>query len=273
MEKLIITVATTGSGTPLSKCPNLAITPEQIAEEVYQCYLAGASVAHIHVRDEQGGRSMDFARFKETVERIRDKCDILINLTTSGMEFSEKVRLKPLELRPDLASFNAGSMNFGEGIFINKEDMMKRFAQAMREYHVKPEIECYDAGMVENSLRLHREGFLSGPLHYQFVLGVKGGMAATERNLLFLAESIPADATWGAVGLGRQALTISTMAIHMGGNLRVGMEDNIYIRKGILAEHNVEFVDRIKRIADEFERPLATVGDARRILGLDEVWA
>ena len=98
-------------------------------------------------------------------------------------------------------------------------------------------------------------------------------MAATERNLLFLAESIPADATWGAVGLGRQALTISTMAIHMGGNLRVGMEDNIYIRKGILAEHNVEFVDRIKRIADEFERPLATVGDARRILGLDEVWA
>lgn len=173
----------------------------------------------------------------------------------------------------DLASFNAGSMNFGEGIFINKEDMMKRFAQAMREYHVKPEIECYDAGMVENSLRLHREGFLSGPLHYQFVLGVKGGMAATERNLLFLAESIPADATWGAVGLGRQALTISTMAIHMGGNLRVGMEDNIYIRKGILAEHNVEFVDRIKRIADEFERPLATVGDARRILGLDEVWA
>ena len=127
--------------------------------------------------------------------------------------------------------------------------------------------------MVENSLRLHREGFLSGPLHYQFVLGVKGGMAATERNLLFLAESIPADATWGAVGLGRQALTISTMAIHMGGNLRVGMEDNIYIRKGILAEHNVEFVDRIKRIADEFERPLATVGDARRILGLDEVWA
>ena len=108
MEKLIITVATTGSGTPLSKCPNLAITPEQIAEEVYQCYLAGASVAHIHVRDEQGGRSMDFARFKETVERIRDKCDILINLTTSGMEFSEEVRLKPLELRPDLASFNAG---------------------------------------------------------------------------------------------------------------------------------------------------------------------
>ena len=214
---------------------------------------------------------MDFERFRETVERIRDKCDILINLTTSGMEFSEEVRLKPLELRPDLASFNAGSLNFGAGVFVNTEDMMRRFAQAMREYHVKPEIECYDAGMVENSLRLHREGWLTGPLHYQFVLGVRGGMTATERNLLFLREALPAGATWGAVGQGRQALPISTMAIHMGGHVRVGMEDNIYMRKGVLARHNVEFVERIRRFAEEFERPLATVRDARRILKLDEV--
>ena len=128
MEKLIITVATTGSGTPLSKCPNLAITPAQIADEVYECYKAGASVAHIHVRDENGGRSMDFDRFKETVERIRDKCDILINLTTSGMEFSEEIRLKPLTLKPDLASFNAGSMNFGESVFVNTESMTSGWA-------------------------------------------------------------------------------------------------------------------------------------------------
>ena len=271
MEKLIITVATTGSGTPLSKCPNLAITPSQIAEEVYQCYLAGAAVAHIHVRDDEGGRSMDFERFRETVERIRDKCDILINLTTSGMEFTEEVRLKPLTLRPDLASFNAGSMNFGENVLVNTESMMKRFAQAMEEYHVKPEIECYDAGMVENSLRLQREGFLKGPLHYQFVLGVKGGMAASARNMMFLLDSIPQDATWGAVGLGKQSVPISTMAIHLGGNVRVGMEDNIYIKKGVLAQHNVEFVERIRRLADEFERPVATVADARRLLKLDQV--
>lgn len=271
MEKLIITVATTGSGTPLSKCPNLAITPAQVADEVYECYKAGASVAHIHVRDENGGRSMDFERFRETVERIRDKCDILINLTTSGMEFSEEVRLKPLTLRPDLASFNAGSMNFGENVFVNTESMMKRFAQAMEEYHVKPEIECYDAGMVENSLRLHKEGYLKGPLHYQFVLGVKGGMAASARNLMFLLERLPADATWGAVGLGAQSVPMSSMAIHLGGNVRVGMEDNIYVRKGVLAQHNVEFVNRIRRLADEFERPIATVADARRILNLDQV--
>lgn len=271
MEKLIITVATTGSGTPLEKCPYLAVTPKQIADEVYECYLAGASVAHIHVRDDKGGRSMDFERFRETVERIRDKCDILINLTTSGMEFPEEVRLKPLQLYPDLASFNAGSMNFGNGVFVNKEDMMQRFAQTMTKYHVKPEIECYDAGMVENSLRLHREGYLNAPLHYQFVLGVKGGMMATERNLMFLRDSLPAGSTWGAVGLGKQALTISTMAIHMGGHVRVGMEDNIYIRKGVLAKHNVEFVDRIRRIADEFERPIASVQDARAILKLGEV--
>lgn len=271
MENLIITVATTGSGTPLSKCPNLAVTPKQMADEIYQCYQAGASVAHIHVRTDEGGRSMDFDRFRETVERVRDKCDILINLTTSGMEFAEEIRLKPLELNPSLASFNAGTMNFGEGVFVNSESMMKRFAQAMNEHHVKPEIECYDAGMVENSLRLHREGYLKGPLHYQFVLGVKGGMAASERNLMFLVDQLPGDATWGAVGLGRQALTISTMAIHLGGHVRVGMEDNIYIRKGVLAEHNVDFVERIRRIADEFERPIATVSDARRILRLDEV--
>ena len=179
--------------------------------------------------------------------------------------------MKPLELRPDLASFNAGSTNFGNSVFVNTEQMMQRFAQVMNEYHIKPEIECYDAGMVENSKRLNREGYLKAPLHYQFVLGVKGGMMATERNLLFLQESLPAGATWGAVGLGKQALTISTMAIHMGGHVRVGMEDNIYIRKGVLAQHNVEFVDRIRRIADEFERPIASVKEARTILKLDEV--
>ena len=270
MEKLIITVATTGSGTPLSKDPYLAITPKHIAEEIYECYKAGASVAHIHVREDDGGRSMSYEKFKETVERVRDKCDILINLTTSGMEFSEEVRLKPLTLRPDLASFNSGSMNFGEGVFTNSFSFMRTLAKTMEENGVKPELEVYDAAMIRNSLILQKEGVLKGPLHYQFVLGVMGGMAATPKDLLFLREQIPADATWSAFGTGKDSLAISSMAIHMGGNVRVGMEDNIYIKKGVLAKHNVEFVDRIKRLADEFERPIASVSEARKILKLQE---
>lgn len=268
MEKLIITVAPTGSGTPLSKNPNLAITPKQIAKEVFECYQAGASIAHIHVREEDGSRSMSFEKFKETVERIRDKCDIIINLTTSGMEFSDEIRLKPLTLKPDMASFNAGSMNFGSGIFINSFDFMKKLAKTMDENNVKPEIEIYDSAMIRNCQFLKEEGYLKDPLHYQFVLGVKGGMAATAKNLLFLKEHIEDNATWSAFGTGAGSVPISSMAIHLGGHTRVGMEDNIYIKKDVLVERNVEFVDRIRRMAEEVERPVANVNEACKILKL-----
>lgn len=268
MEKLIITVATTGHGTPLSKNKNLAITPKQISDEIYECYRAGASVAHIHVRNDDGSRSMSFEKFKETVERVKDKCDILINLTTSGMYSDEETRLRPLSLRPDLASFNAGSMNFQSGVFENSFQFMETLAKTMDEYDVKPEIEVYDAGMIANAKYLYSKGIIKAPMHFQIVLGVLGGMEATARNLVFMHESLPEGSTWGALGTGKQNAVISNMAIHMGGHTRAGMEDNIYIKKDVLAERNVQFVEKVKRMAEEYERPIANVSEARRILGL-----
>jgi len=268
MDKLIITVATTGHGTPLAKNPNLAITPKQIADEIVECYNAGASIAHIHVREEDGSRSMSFEKFKETVDRVRDRCDILINLTTSGMYSTQEERLKPLTLKPDLASFNAGSMNFGSGVFNNSFQFMELLAKTMDENSVKPEIEIYDVAMISNVKYLVKKGILKQPLHFQFVMGILGGMEASVKNLLFLKESIPDDATWGAIATGRENTMIASMSIHMNGHTRVGMEDNIYIRKGVLVKKNVEFVEKIKRLAYEFERSIATVSDAKKILKL-----
>lgn len=269
MEKLILTVATTGSGTPLSKYPTLPCKPKEIADEVYACYQAGAACAHIHVREDDGSRSMDIRRFRETVERIRDKCDILINVTTSGLEFTQEERLAPLSLCPDLGSFNAGSMNFGARVFANSKEFLEKLALEMDRYHVKPEIEVYDGAMIANAVSLCRRGFLPEPLHFQLVLGVDGGLPATEKNLLYLVDMLPPGSTWSVVGVGKASAMMWSMAVHLGGHIRFGTEDNIYLRKGVLAQRSLDFVEPLKRLAQFFERPLATVRDARRILGLE----
>lgn len=268
MEKLILTVATTGSGTPISKYPNLPCTPKAIADEVYKCYQAGAVCAHLHAREDDGTRSMRFERFKETVERIRDKCDILINLTTSGMEFPYDMRMEPLSLKPDLASYNSGSMNFGRGVFPNSLDFLEKLATRMDEYHVKPEIEVYDCGMIINAIKLCERGYLKPPLHFQLVLGIDGGLPATPKNVVFMVDMLPPGSTWSVVGVGRYSMMMWSMAIHMGGHVRFGTEDNIYIRKGRLAQSSVDFVEQVKRMADLFERPIANLQEAKQILHL-----
>ncbi len=270
LDKLIITVATTGAVTTRKDTPYLPITPKEIADEVYEAWKAGASVAHIHVRDAEGNPSMNFDTFKETVERIKEKCDIIINLTTSGgLNLKEEERLAVCELRPDLASFNAGSVNFGSAVFLNPPDFLEKLAKKMNEYQVKPEIEIFESGMINNTLRLAKQGLLKPPFHFQFVLGVPGGMAATPKNLLHLVESIPAGSTWSTIGIGRHQLTMNTMGILMGGHVRVGMEDNVYYKAGELAKTNAQFVDRIVRLAHELGREVATVQEARQILSLD----
>ena len=270
-EKVILTVATTGAWPTKKETPYVPLQPEEIAEEIYECYKAGASVAHIHVRDDEDKASMSFEKFEKTVKLVREKCDIVINLTTSGgIGLDDDVRMKPfIELKPEIASYDCGSMNWQHStVFENSPQFLEKLGIAMQENDVKPEIEIFDAGMVYNALYYYKKGILKGPLHFQFVLGVPGGMAATVENLVYLKNLIPEDSTWGAIGIGKQHLPILYATLALGGNLRVGMEDNIFYKKGQLATSNVEFVERTKRTVIEMGKEIATPAEARKILGL-----
>lgn len=270
-DKVIITVAPTGAWPTKKDTPYVPLTPEEIADEVYACYKAGAAIAHIHVRDDEGNASMDFEKFAKTVKLIRERCDIVINLTTSGgLGYSDEERMKPfIELKPEMASYDCGSMNWQHrSVFINSPEFLEKLGKAMKENNVKPEIEIFDVGMVYNALYYLEKGILEPPLHFQFVLGAPGGMMATVENLVFLKNLIPKDATWSAFGIGRMHLPILYATLALGGHVRVGMEDNIYYSKGVLAKSNVEFVERAKRLINEMGKSVATPDEARKILGL-----
>ncbi|WP_205672342.1 3-keto-5-aminohexanoate cleavage protein [Ammoniphilus sp. YIM 78166] len=269
MEKLIITVAPTGAQTTRKHTPYVPLSPKEIADSVYEAWQAGAAIAHIHVRDESGNNTLNLDTYTEVVDRIQDKCDIILNLTTAGgIDMKDEDRLRVCELRPEMATFDAGSMNFGSGVFLNSPVFLEQLAIKMKEYQIKPEIEIFDVGMIHNTLRMVKKGLLAPPFHFQFVLGVHGGMPATPKNLMYLAESIPADATWSAIGASKDQLAINTMSIILGGHVRVGMEDSVYYRQGELAQTNAQFVERIVDLSRTLGREVATPNEAREILGL-----
>jgi uncharacterized protein (DUF849 family) len=270
-EKVIITVAPTGAWPSKKDNPALPLTPEEIAEDVCACRRAGASIAHLHMRDASGQGSMDKEIFKKTVGLIRERCDIVLNLTTSGdLKATDETRMAHLrEIKPELASYDCGSMNWmHSGVFLNTPPFLEKLAQTMNENGVKPEIEIFDGGMVYNALYYQKKGLLKPPLHFQFVLGAAGGLAATVENLVFLKGLIPADSTWSALGIGKGHLPIMYATLALGGHIRVGMEDNVVYGKGRLASSNAEFVERASRLAREAGKEAATPDEARLILGL-----
>ncbi|SDM87333.1 3-keto-5-aminohexanoate cleavage protein [Bacillus sp. OK048] len=273
-NKVILTVAPTGAVTRREDTPNLAHSPKEIADEVFKCYQAGAAIAHIHVRENDGTPSMNIEKFRETVTLIRERCDIVINLTSSGgIGLNEDDRIRPfVELLPELATFDAGTMNWRhETVFDNNPKFLERLGTEMGKVNVKPEIEVFDAGMLYNALYYVKKGILKEPLHVQFVLGAPGGIAATVENLIFLKGLLPENTTWGAFGVGRMSVPIMMTTLALGGHLRVGMEDNIFIQKGVLAKSNVEFVEQAKRLVKEVGKELATPDEAREILSLKSV--
>ncbi|MDF2790076.1 MAG: 3-keto-5-aminohexanoate cleavage protein [Neobacillus sp.] len=270
-NKVVLTVAPTGAWPTKKDTPYIPLQPEEIADEVYACYQAGASIAHIHVRDDEDRASMSFEKFEQTVKLIRERCDIVLNLTTSGgLGLTDEVRMKPyVELLPEIASYDCGSMNWAHStVFENSPSFLEKSGLKMQEVGVKPEIEIFDAGMVYNALYYIKKGVLKEPCHFQFVLGAPGGMTATVENLVFLKSLIPAGSTWGALGIGKGHLPILYATLALGGHLRVGMEDNIYYAKGRLATSNVEFVERTKRTVAELGKEIATPEEAREILRL-----
>jgi 3-keto-5-aminohexanoate cleavage enzyme len=199
-------------------------------------------------------------------------CDVLINLSTSGGAggVGEEARLDVVDLKPEIASFDAGSMNFGDRVFLNSPEFLVKLAKRMQEQGVKPEIECFDGGQIDNAVRIIEQGLIDPPHWFQIVLGVKGGAAATPRQLLHMVDTLPSGVPWSVCAIGRQQLPMNIMAMAMGGHARTGLEDNIYYRKGELATSNAQLVARVVRIGREMGREPASPAEAREILGLTQ---
>lgn len=272
-NKRVITAAITGSWPTREQNPNLSITPEEIAADVYECWKAGAAIAHIHVRNDDGTPSTDFMKYKETIERIRayKDCDICINITSSGsVGFGDEERIYPLQkLLPEMASYDAGTLNWQHRtIFENHPRFLEKLGHALIESNIKPEIEIFDAGMIYNAIYYMKKGVLKAPCHFQIVLGCPGGMTNTVENLVFLISLIPDGSTWAACGIGAGHMPIMMAGIAMGAHIRVGMEDNVMWQKGVPAESNAQFVKRAKELLEMNGLEAATPEEARKIYGL-----
>lgn len=269
MDKLIITVALTGAEVTKEQQPNLPITPDEIAEAAYECYLAGASIAHVHARDEEGKPTQSYEVYKEIKEKIEAKCNMIFQPSTGGAVYHTfEQRKQPLELNPEMATLSAGTTNFGEDVFMNTQEYMEKFATEMKERGIKPEIEVFERGHIANALRLVKKGLLDMPIHFDFVMGVPGAIPGDIEDLVYLVSRIPQGSTWTVAGIGRYELPLAVHAILMGGHVRVGFEDNIYYKKGELAKSNAQLVERIVRLAKELGREVATPDEAREILNI-----
>ena len=271
MRKAVITVAPTGEGATRKDNPALPVTPREIAQAVYESWQAGASVAHIHVRDDNEKPSMSLDKFCETFNMIREKCDIVINLTTSGdIRAGDEERMAHLlKLRPEMASFDCGTMNWAnDDIFMNHPRFLEKLARVMLDCSIKPEVEIFDTGMLTNAQYYIKQNLLQEPVHYQFVMGVAGGIPASIENLTWLVRQLPENATWSAFGVGRYHIPIMVTALLLGGDVRVGFEDNIYYSKGVLAKSNAQLVERAVRLAHEFGRETASPQEVREMFQL-----
>ncbi len=271
MEKLIITAAICGAEVTKEQNPAVPYTVEEIVREAKSAVDAGAAIVHLHVRLDDGTPTQDKARFKECIDAIYKECpDVIIIPSTGGaVGMSADERLQPTELFPEMATLDCGTCNFGDDVFENTMPMMRDFGKRMIENNIKPEYECFEMGHLDTVLNMARKGQVPGtPMQFNFVLGVPGCTPATVQNLAWMVNAIPAGSTWTATGIGRHAFTLAAHAIAMGGNVRVGFEDNLYLERGVLAKSNGELVAKVVRIAKELGREIATSAEAREILSL-----
>ncbi len=277
VKKTIITAAVTGAWPKKENNPNVPLTPSEIADDVYSVWMAGAAIAHLHMRDDEGNGTMDKDKFIETVDLIKTRypdCDIILNLTSSGdIKSNDDTRLEHIQiLKPEMASYDCGSMNWlNSGLFINSPAFLERSGLLYQELNVKPEIEAFDPGMIANAAYYLKKGVLKAPLHFQFCMGCANGIPGTVRNLVFMKETMEhlcPGSTWSTFGVGHSAMEIMYTAIAMGGHIRVGMEDNVMYAKGELAKSNSQFVERAARAIREYGNEVATPDEAREILGI-----
>ena len=269
MSKVVVTAALTGPMAMKSDNPGLPVTPDEIAIAAREAYEAGASVVHVHVRDADGMPTADVNIAREAIERIQATCPVLVQLSTGvgpGVPLEERAKL--IELKPQMASLNPCSMSFGLAEFSNPPAGVRRLAARMRELGVKAELEVYDSGHVDVCLQLLKEGLLVEPLQFSIVMGISGGMAATLENLLNTVRRLPANAVWQAIAVGRPNLELTTAAMTQGGNVRTGLEDTLYVSKGVLAPNSAVLVARLVAIAKLLGREPATLDETRSMLQL-----
>jgi len=271
---VIITCAITGAETTSDRQPNLPITPQEQGEAAQEAVQAGASIIHLHVREDDGTPSQRLERFEESINEIRSRVpDVIIQMSTGGA-IGETIdnRAAPLVLKPEMATLNMGTMNFGDDVFYNHPKDIERLAQKIYENGIVPELEIYEVGMLETAARLLKKGILQEPLFMQFVLGVPGGMSGDVRNLNHLLEMkktyFGEDPHWVVAGIGRYELPLAEAALKLGGHMRVGFEDNIYYEKGVLAKSNAQLVERVAKLAKKLGREVVNPKEARKILGI-----
>ena len=275
MDKVIITAALTGSAPTKQMNPAVPISPAEIAQSAIDCWRAGAAIVHIHGRDPQTGRpDSRLELFRQAVERIRGECDLLINLTTtgyhmegSGLELIER-RLEVVAVRPEICSLDVGSMNLRGRPFLNPPEWGETAADRMRASGVKPELEVFDVGHIYQALDLIARGLVDEPPYFQLCMGTNWGIAATPENLLFMKSKLPSGARWSVLGVGRAELPMITLGVLLGGNVRVGLEDNLYLSRGVLAQSNAELVEMAVGLVRHLQREVATPSEARAMLGI-----
>ncbi len=273
MEKLIITAAICGAEVTKAQNPAVPYTVDEIAREAKSAVDAGAAIVHLHVREDDGTPTQSHVRFQECEEAIYKLCPDVIPIPSTGgavgMTPDERLDSTNTDPIPEMATLDCGTCNFGDDIFDNTMPTMRAFGKRMLEKGIKPEYECFEMGHLDTILTMARKGEVPGaPMQFNFVLGVPGCTPATVDNLAWLVKNIPSGSTWTATGIGRHAFTLAAAAIVMGGNVRVGFEDNLNLAKGVPAKSNGELVAKVVRLANELGRGIATSAEARAILGL-----
>ena len=288
-RKKIISCAITGASDTVGKHPNIPVTPQQIARAAIEAQAAGAAIAHIHVRDPKTGkRSGELALFREVVERVRDSgCNVILNLTTGeGAKFvpgetdpakggegtnfvSPEKRVEHiLALRPEICTLDVATMNFNDFVFVNTPGHLRKMATMIRDAGVRPEVEVFDLGHICLAKKLIEEGLITGPAMIQVCLGINWGAAATPESLMFMARQLPETAIWAAFGIGSTEFPIVAQSALLGGHIRVGLEDNLYIERGVLARDNAQLVEKAEKIVRLLGFEAATADEAREILSL-----
>ncbi len=272
MEKLIITCALTGAEVTKAQNPAVPYTILEMTEAARGAVAAGASILHLHARRDDGTPTQDASRYAEIIAAIHQAVPAaILQVSTGGaIGMSRAERLAPLGLDPEMATLDCGTLNFGgDDLFVNTENDIIAFAKAIQDRGIAKELECFEKGHVDMALRLFRKGYITGPLHFSFVLGVNGGMTGEARDFHFLRESIPDQATFSVAGIGKFEFPLAELSIIAGGHVRVGLEDNLFLEKGVLAPSNAALVEKVALLAARHGRNIATPAEARRILGLE----
>lgn len=272
MEKLIITAAICGAEVTKEQNGAVPYAVDEIVREAKSAFEAGAAVIHLHVRWDDGTPTQDKERFRVCMDAVRAACPgvILIPSTGGAVGMTAEERLQPTELFPEMATLDCGTCNFGDEVFENTMPMLRAFGKRMLENKIKPEFECFERGHLDTALALAGKGLVPGsPMQFNFVLGVPGCTPATVPDLCWLVQNIPAGSTWTATGIGRHYMTIAAAAVAMGGNVRVGFEDNLYLSKGVPAKSNGELVKQVAELAKLLGRPVATPEETKKILSLN----